>query len=79
MMLCSILSFNALPYSLGRKCVALQAVCLYLIGCKKPFTCNCVPDKMFPLRQSYGNQKKKVGKDTFLISFFQIQEHNGKS
>lgn len=48
MMLCSIFSLNALPYSLGRKCVAQQAVCLYFISCKTPFTCNCVPDKMFP-------------------------------
>lgn len=48
-------SFNALPYSLGRKCVAQQAVCLYFTGCETPFTCNCVPDQMFPLHQSYGS------------------------
>lgn len=30
-------SFNADPNSLGRKCVAQQAVCLYLMGCKTPF------------------------------------------
>lgn len=80
MMLCSILSLNALPYSLGRKCVAQQAVCLYFISCKTPSTCNCVPDKMFPppSLQSNGTQKESE-KDFFLISFFQVQEHNGKS
>lgn len=40
MMLCSILSLNALPYSLGRKCVAQRAVCLYSISCETPLTCN---------------------------------------
>lgn len=75
MMLCSILSLNALPYSLGRKCVAQQAVCLYLISCKTPFTCNYVP--VFPSVKVM--EPKRVGKDFFLISFFQVQEHNGKS
>lgn len=79
MMLCSILSLNALPYSLGRKCVAQQAVCLYFISCKTPFICNCVPDKMFPPSVKVLNSKKSH-KDFFLIGFpFQVQEHHGKS
>lgn len=61
MMLCSILSFNALPYSLGRKCVAQQAVCLYFIGCKTPFICNCVPDQMFPSQSKLGPKKSLEG------------------
>lgn len=42
MMLCSILPLTALPYSLGRNCVAQQAVCLDFISCETPFICNCV-------------------------------------
>lgn len=61
MMLCSIFSFNALPYSLGRKCVAQQAVCLYVIGCKTPFTCNCVPNQMFPALSELGRKKSLQG------------------
>lgn len=64
MMLCSILSLNALPYSLGRKCVAQQAVCLYFISCKTPSTCNCVPDKMFPPPPSKVMEPKKSRKRT---------------
>lgn len=62
MMLCSIFSFNALPYSLGRKCVAQQAVCLYFIGCKTPFTCNCVPDQMFPALSKSEPKKSPEGR-----------------
>lgn len=40
MMLCSILPLTA--YSLGRNCVAQQAVCLDFISCETPFICNCV-------------------------------------
>lgn len=90
MMLCSILPLTALPYSLGRNCVAQQAVCLDFISCETPFICNCVShptppppfDEMFPpppSRQKATGAKKSL-KDFFLIGFpFQVQEHDGKS
>lgn len=88
MMLCSILPLTALPYSLGRDCVAQQAVCLDFISCETPFICNCVSHPTPPFRWNVPPSSlppkamgaKKSLKDFFLIGFaFQVQEHDGKS
>lgn len=78
MMLCSILFSNARPYSLGRKCVAQQAVCLYLPSCETPFfffLSVIVPT--LPLCQLWTPLPKKR-KTCFDCSSFQVKERNGK-
>lgn len=72
MMLCSILSLNALPYSLGRKCVAQQAVCLLLSVVRRLLPVIVCPIKCLPLRQSYGTQKESE-RTSFWLAFFRYR------